>query len=412
MQTDKLLQHICAGPAGGPVAFRARLIVPLAGEKAARGKALRAPLASLENCWLMAEKGRIAAIGKNLPPHCHKRDLGDVAILPPLANAHTHLQLSWLGGKTLWRHGFTLWLKSMLPLLMPAIGAGFGSPAQLAALDNACKSLTEQTAYAGDVGGSITGALAAAQAAAHKHDLTITHFCEWFGFAPDGSPWPERCHSEIAQNGDTSCAPSAHGLYSTSAANVRKAHAFCKRHGRVFSIHLAESEEETELLCAGTGPLAELYRGCVLPPNWRPPGMRPLPYAQKLGILGHGTLAVHGVQLDQKEIELLAASGAALCLCPRSNYNLAVGEAPVGGLMASGTLLCLGTDGLTSSTDLDIRNEALFLRRKLGLPWRILWRMATVNGAAALGMPFSGLAVGQPARFSVWPLDEFERNNV
>lgn len=396
-----------ATPGRGRIAYKARGIVPLAGEKPARGKALAAPFVRLENRWLIVEKGRIAGIGEKAPHSCHKVDLGDVIILPPLVNAHTHLQLSWLAGKTRWGLGFTEWLKSMLPLLLPVAGSAFGAREHEEALTEACQSLAMSTLYAGDVGGSLPGSLPAVAAAAEKQSLKLAHFCEWFGFAPATSIWPPRCKEDIARNDSLGrlCAPAAHGLYSTAASTISMAHAWCKRQDRVFSIHLAESEEETELLCSGTGSLAELYRGAVLPPHWQPPGLRPLQYAARLGILGPGTLAVHGVHLDRRETALLAASGAALCLCPRSNYNLGVGEARWNDLIASGTLLCLGTDGLTSNQDLDIRNEARFLRQLAEIPWRALWRMATVNGAAALGMPYAGLTPGQPGIFSIWPYE-------
>ena len=103
-------------------------------------------------------------------------------------------------------------------------------------------------------------------------------------------------------------------------------------------------------------------------------------YALKLGLLGSGTLAVHGTQLDAQEVEVLAASGAALCLCPRSNRNLGVGVPPVRELMESGALLCLGTDGLTSNRDLDVRKEAVWLRETM---------LTAIATAAAVGLPIA-----------------------
>ncbi len=394
-------------PDSGKIAFKAKRIVSMSGEKPARGGDLFAPLASRGNCWLVIEKGRIAAIGQS-PPACRRVDLGDAAILPPLVNAHTHLQLSWLNGKTRFGAGFTAWLASMLQTLLPAISPGFGARAQLDALNRACETLAANTLYIGDVGGSIKGSLAAVRAAARKHGIAALHFCEWFGFGACAGIWPERCQDEIISGLETDCAPAGHALYSTSAQILKQAHKFCLEHKRVFSFHLAESEDETELLTAGAGPLAELYRGKVLPDCWQPPGIRPLAYAQKLGLLGPGTLAVHGAQLDKKETAAFAASGSALCLCPRSNYNLAVGQPPIKELIEAGTLCCLGTDSLASNTDLNILNEAIFLRQNLDLPWQALQRMATVNGAGALGMRFSGLKPGEPARFSIWP----EEDNV
>ena len=160
------------------------------------------------------------------------------------------------------------------------------------------------------------------------------------------------------------------------------------------------------MLVTGDGPLRHFYDQAVLPEHWQAPGLRPLAYAVKLGLLGAGTLAVHGTQLDAQEVEVLAASGAALCLCPRSNRNLGLGVPPVRDLLESGCLLCLGTDGLTSNRDLDVRQEAAWLRENLDVPPEALVRLMTVNGAAALNLLSNGagrLEPGSPAAFCVLP---------
>ena len=140
----------------------------------------------------------------------------------------------------------------------------------------------------------------------------------------------------------------------------------------------------------------------VLPEDWAVPHLRPVAYARRLDLLGPGTLAVHGVQLEPAEVTALAASGSALCLCPRSNEYLAVGTASVAALLESGLLCCLGTDGLSSNTDLDVRQEAVFLRERLDVAPQALIRCLTVNGAAALGLAGYGrLEPGSRAVFSV-----------
>lgn len=392
-------------PQNGPVALKARRLVPLAEKAPVSGRALFAHPAALDNGCMVIENGIITAIGQRIPPGCPVFDLGDAAILPPLANAHTHLQLSWLAGQTLWGHGFTPWLRSMLPLLLPVSRASFASPERLAALDTACAGLAG--AIVGDVGASIAGAVSAVHAAARRYNLHITHFCEHFGFEESNSAWPSRAEEEIVSDAHLAahCSPAGHGLYSTSGEVMRRAKEYCREHHRIFSFHLAESPEETELLLTGTGPLAGLYRDVVLPPGWMPPGLRPFALALRLGLLDAGSLAVHGVQLEPEEIKQLAATEAALCLCPRSNANLGVGAAPVLALAEQGVRLCLGTDGLTSSPDLDVRREAFYLRENSDMPLCALWRMATINGAAAIGYGSCGLHIGAPAAFSLWPLD-------
>lgn len=400
-----------------PVAFRARALVSLAGEGPARGRALFAPLARIDDACLLTRGGRIEAAGPwsgaRLPVGTVVRDLGDVCLISGCTNAHTHLQLSWLAGHTRWGRGFGAWLQSLIPQIVAPLHEG-EAERRREAITDACAALGQcGTHWLGDVGGSAPGALSAVRAACTAAGLEIRQFCEWFGFAPplaDGErPWPPRCRAEIAADTalEADCAPGGHALYSTGPDILRAAREWCARAGRVFSFHLAESPEETELLTRGAGPLRACYAGTVLPDGWRPPGLRPLAYALRLGLLGPGVLAVHGVQLNGEEIAALAESGASLCLCPRSNHHLGVGVAPVRQLLESGVLLCLGTDGLTSNTDLDVRNEALWLREHLDVPPRALARLLTVNGAAALGFPAGAgtLAPGQPAAFAILPAD-------
>lgn len=380
--------------------YRARKLAPWV--EPARGRELLAPLETIDNGCLLLRAGRIEDVGRNLsrPFGCQEIDLGDCLLLPPFVNAHTHLQLSWLSSQTLWGKGFVPWLRSLVSRLFEDASAS----ERLDALAGACLELAASGCLlVGDIGGTLPGALSAVHRQALSAGIEPVHFCEWFGFAPkDECPWPERCRAEIASV-ISSSAPAGHALYSTSAEILQAAHAWCVQHHRKFSFHLAESPEETEALASGTGPLVDYYAAAVLPPDWRPPGKNPLKYALDLGLLGPETLAVHGVQLAAAELRALAGTGAALCICARSNRNLDVGAPPLGEAISSGVLLCMGTDGLTSSEDLDLGNEIRYLVQDLDLPLAAALRMATANGAIALGRPASAAFVpGGRGSFALW----------
>jgi cytosine/adenosine deaminase-related metal-dependent hydrolase len=397
------------GRAHQVLAIRARSIVTLAGEDPARGARLFAPLKKIDNAVLIVRDGMVEEVrpwsAGAMPAGALVRDLGPVCLAPACVNAHTHLELSHLAERTRWGKGFTAWLQSLIPLLREA-------PDPEAA-ENACAQMAGTgTLYAGNITGSLPGGMLLADAACREAGLAVSHFCEWFGFgAPfaDGErPWPPRCRQALEDDPFLAarCAPGGHALYSTGPDILRAAKQDCARMGRIFSFHLAESPEETQLLTTGDGPLRQCYDSVVLPADWQAPGLRPLAYAFKLGLLDAGTLAVHGTQLDAQEVEVLAASGAALCLCPRSNRNLGLGVPPVRDLLESGCLLCLGTDGLTSNRDLDVRQEAVWLREHLDVPPEALVRLMTINGAEALNMLQSGagrLEPGSPADFCVLP---------
>ncbi len=399
-------------------ALRAKRIIPLLGEKSARGKDLCAPLHTMDNGMIIIAQGCVREVasfaGMRLPASVHVLDLGEISLIPGTVNAHCHLHLSATAGRTTFGKGFVPWLKSLIALIANnnARSDFRQFDAEMEALSRAVRSMVlGGTAMLGDVGGSRFGALSAVSSACAEAKLEVIHFCEWLGFAPPLAdaliPWPSRCRKEIGYDGTLAqnCACAGHALYSTAPVILKAAKSWCKAKKRIFSFHLAESPEETELLLYGRGALYECYRDSVLPNGWSAPGLAPLDYALKLGLLDQTSLAVHGVQLCRQEIERFARSGAALCLCPRSNLNLGLGLPRVAELMQSGALLCLGTDGLSSNKDLDLREEALCLRRNLDIPSQALIRMLTINGRHALGMAWlsQGLAPGQRLSMAVLP---------
>ncbi len=82
-------------------------------------------------------------------------------------------------------------------------------------------------------------------------------------------------------------------------------------------------------------------------------GMRVVERLHRHGILGPKTIAAHCVHVDDREIALLASSGAAVVHNPQSNMNNAVGVADVPRMSAGGVLVGLGTDAMT----VDMREE-------------------------------------------------------
>jgi 5-methylthioadenosine/S-adenosylhomocysteine deaminase len=123
-------------------------------------------------------------------------------------------------------------------------------------------------------------------------------------------------------------------------------------------------------------------------------GVRPLQRLHALGMLGPNLIAVHAIHVEASEIELLAAHGCHVAHCPSSNLKLASGFAPVARYLDAGVNVGLGTDGAASNNRLDLLEEmrlaALLAKavshRAEALPAHTAIRMATLNGAAALGL--------------------------
>lgn len=389
-----------------PAAFRARRIIPLAGEGPSRtARELFSPPRVLDDAVIVVRGGFVEAVESyavfrrrtGIP----LTDMGEVTLAPGIVNAHGHLELAHLGGLTTCGAGFVPWVRSLLPLA--------GQPLPPSALEDAIRQLAAcGTAHVGDVGNRATPQVAAALDAA---GIGATLFCECFGYDLPDPPvsdalWPESARALPEATFAASAALAGHALFSTHPVTLAIAKRWCARNGRTFSIHLAEHADEVEFLTTGKGPLADLLALRVLPEGFVAPGVPPVRYAADLGLLDETTLAVHCTQCNEDDADLIAASGTWVCLCPRSNMVIGEGTPPVRLFIEKGVGLCCGTDSLASNLDLDLWNEARSLRDMADLPGTALLRMLTVNGAAALGLFASGtLEPGSRAVFAPLPED-------
>ena len=123
-------------------------------------------------------------------------------------------------------------------------------------------------------------------------------------------------------------------------------------------------------------------------------GESPLGRLDRLGATGPGFIAIHAVHVDADDIDLLAAQGCHVVHCPTSNMKLASGVAPVAAFLERNVNVALGTDGAASNNRLDLFSEmrlaSLLAKVTTGdagaLPAARMLRMATLDGAAALGL--------------------------
>jgi len=123
-------------------------------------------------------------------------------------------------------------------------------------------------------------------------------------------------------------------------------------------------------------------------------GMTPIQRLSQLGVLGPNLVAAHGVHIDEVDTETLISHGCHLAHCPASNLKLASGIAPISRYTKAGINIGIGTDGAASNNRLDMFSEmrlaALLAKGQSGdaasIPAHQALRMATINGAKALGL--------------------------
>ncbi len=330
------------------------------------------------------------------------KDLGPKVLAPGLINAHTHLELSHLQGKTVLGQGFVPWIKSLIQLPLDEVDKSHIQTAL---------SRLKQTSTAGiaDFSGHSPETIYPLLA---DSGLEYTLFKEFLGFQPVKDIW-SNWPSSLSPGRDTALTLAGHALYSTHPGTLQKCKTWTNRKHRAFAVHLAECPEEVELLATGRGAMADLLLGTLLPREYRPPGVSPVQYADQLGLLDPRSLVIHCVQAEKEDIQIVGERGSSICLCPRSNALIGVGAPPWEKMLQAGIPLCLGTDGLCSNTDLDLWGELKHLldQTRTQYPLEEVLKMVTVNPSFLLGKQhrLGTLEPGRKARISIVPQEIVQR---
>ena len=123
--------------------------------------------------------------------------------------------------------------------------------------------------------------------------------------------------------------------------------------------------------------------------------MTPLAFLDSLGIFDYGGGGYHCVHMTDEDIALMKSRGLYAVTNPGSNTKLASGIAPISDYLKAGVPVALGTDGPASNNCLDMFRE-MFLVTGLAklrqedasaVDAMEVLKMATVNGARAMGLP-------------------------
>jgi cytosine/adenosine deaminase-related metal-dependent hydrolase len=309
-------------------------------------------------------------------------DHGDVAILPALVNTHTHLELSLLEKKTKTGVNFMCWLRSLLEERDKLDEEDF----KAGILRGLQKSHENGTGLLADI--STTGLSADYL---QKVFIKSIVFIEALGFHSKKVPHYfeklKTIFNRLKNNEHLHIGLAPHSSYTVSPELFKKVHTLSLGGFPVVSIHVAESQEETEFL-RGKGPIYDLLRERQSwNGDWVPPEKSPVQYLDGLGLLTPYTLCIHVVQISNSDIEVLVKTKSKVCLCPCSNDKLAVGSPPVERLVRRGLQIALGTDSLASNDDLSVLREMAAIKGIApSIPPAEIIKMGTINGAIALDM--------------------------
>lgn len=191
-------------------------------------------------------------------------------------------------------------------------------------------------------------------------------------------------------------AMSVHAVYTVSEEMIRWASQFAVENGMKMHIHISETEQENINCKKAHG------------------GLSPTEYLDSLGVLGPHVIAAHTIWLSDHDVEILGGHHVNCVHNINSNAKLASGyRFRYEDLKAAGANICLGTDGASSSNNLDMletmKTSALFQKAwendPSAMPLQELMDAATVNGARALGLDTGVIREGAVADLSIVDID-------
>ena len=355
--------------------FRGRWLIPAEGPVIADGA-------------VVAAGGRILRVGpwSVVEPHVGPADrvehLPDSAILPGFVNAHTHLPLSDHAGKFRPTRHFASWLARLVARRIIRTESGIRKAIALGARLSAeagtvaAADLTSDPAWDDSLGHDGTrwivfGEIFRHGPAAHAHLAKVVETLE-----------------SLARAAPVRVGLSPHAPYTVGLDVFMAARREADARGWPISTHLHETPDEIAFTERGEGTLHTwLSRLGLLPPDWRPAGLRPIPMLAREGFFARPVLAAHANYLEDEEIAILARSGSSVAFCPRSHTFFKHTGHPWRRLLAAGVNVCLGTDSLASCPTLSMLDEARFLlAQEGGTDPRLLLDMVTRRGARALGL--------------------------
>jgi cytosine/adenosine deaminase-related metal-dependent hydrolase len=184
----------------------------------------------------------------------------------------------------------------------------------------------------------------------------------------------------------SSSSVSPHAPYSVSPKLYQSVANLARARRIRLATHLAETRQELEFLANGKGEFRDFLSDLgVLPPGWTPPGLAPVAYLEKLGVLDPPAILIHCNYLDEDSMVRILSRSCSVVHCPRSHAYFGHDAHPVRRLLDMGINVALGTDSLASNESLSVLDEMRFLyRNRKDLKCDEIIRMATLNGAVAL----------------------------
>ncbi len=330
----------------------------------------------LEHADIAIDDGRIVSVGESVMGANTVIDGEGLLVMPGLVNLHTHLAMTLLRGiaEEVDLQGFLerVWAEEARIMDPAGVYAGTRLGALEAVLGGTTTALdmyfhpTESHRAAVEVGlRHVTGPV--------FFSFPGPDHLEWDERMVLARAWPQTLESLGGPHVPPALMP--HAAFTVGLEHLAEIADLARQQRALVHTHASENDRENDDTVDATG-------------------MRPVPALEASGILALAPVLGHGVRLDDHDRDRVAATGTAVAHCPGSNLKLASGAADVVAYREQGIRVGIGTDGCSSSNDLDMfaamrlaANLARLVRNDpAALSARDVVRAATLDGARALGL--------------------------
>ncbi|NQV29360.1 MAG: amidohydrolase family protein [Candidatus Marinimicrobia bacterium] len=157
------------------------------------------------------------------------------------------------------------------------------------------------------------------------------------------------------------------------------------RHSDRTALPMSFMKDEDIFFMKGQGRIYQYLLGKEdMDYRWKAPHISPLLYFLNSAFAANDTILSQVINIEEKDLDLLKTRSETfhICLHPRFDRQWELGTAPGQMILAKGFNVCLGT----FAEHMDIRAEMRSASAEYGFKPAQIIRMATLNGANALGL--------------------------
>ena len=353
--------------------------------------------AALENVCVREQGGTVLDIRP-----CSTSELTDVlpvTLIPPLVNAHTHLEFSALPEPLEPALPFQSWIQSLMKW------RGNNAATQAESIRSGfTESVDSGIGLIGEISTNDDMALLSNQQLPNQQASCVA-FRELIGFGPARIQQQLEIAEEFLTTPPVAGvhkALSPHAPYTVHPDLLEQAVALAVKYHAPLAMHLAETTDELELLASGTGRFQTFLSSMGLFDPKQFPGGRSILDLLKVLSSAPKVLAVHGNYFTDEEIVFLAShQNITTVYCPRTHHFFGHTAHPFRKLLSAGCKVVLGTDSRASNPDLSIWRELQHVARLASelSPGQLL-AMITTHAADAMQCETARFTIRQDQQFS------------